>query len=267
MQDQPIIDHIIFRKLFAESFSSFSVDGHRGQLGDEYIVEPRGVRWHETEDDYLQSAAGRLSGPSDAQTLAMLEMIRDAELPFPCSPSQVLAWIARSADIWTYVPDWLREALAQDDAGAALRVLSDAADSLEAEADTARVNNDPEAERSIEHERGSLRLAIEAFEEIGRALGRTGVVRQSIPADRVDYQPSKGAKTLQVLVVAAVNGLQREPCSLGSQQVIDWILEHKKDQVRKNNCGDGYEYCKGVGWNPLTADVVGKQLKNLARTR
>ena len=130
MQDQAIIDHLIFRKLFAESFSAFSVNEHRGRLGDEYIVEPSGVRWHQTDDEYLRSPAGRLGGPSDPHTLVVLQYMKDARLPFPCSLRQALEWVERSADVWTYVPDWLREVLSKDDIASALVTLKKASVTL-----------------------------------------------------------------------------------------------------------------------------------------
>lgn len=179
MQDQKVIDHLVFRKLFAESFSAFTVNGFRGRGGDEYVIEPEGVRWHITEDEYLQGP-GRLGGPTDADTLYWLSKIKLASLPFPCSPTQALNWVARSASTWIYTPDWLIESLAQDSPEKAIKIIEAAIVQLNekeksagaAFADAIRDarEDDADLERTSEinarTEAQSASLAVEAFREI-----------------------------------------------------------------------------------------------------
>lgn len=44
-QDNKVIDHLLFRKLFAESFGAFNIDGYHGHGGDDYVIGTSCVRW------------------------------------------------------------------------------------------------------------------------------------------------------------------------------------------------------------------------------
>lgn len=212
MQDQQIIDHLLFRKLFAETFAPFTIDGFAGRGGDDYVIEPSGVRWKQTEDDFIQGV-GRALGPTDETTITMLEIIQRAKLPFPCSPMQALAWADRNRDTgsvgdgpngFIYVPDWLVEALGQRDADAASSILSAATDELDAEIAASQADGDHDKARHARHERANLALAVEAFTEIRRLLAPP-VMDNMSRTKRISAAEANKSKLLLAIVDAGLN--------------------------------------------------------------
>ena len=143
MQDQRVIDQILFRDLFAELF--------RDGLGDEdeYRIDASGVWWHTPENEFVQKR-DRMDGPGRSETTFYVnEVIRPATLEFPCSPAQALVWARRSARTWAYVPQWLEEALEEPDADGALAVLEAAAATLDEKGELGSLNRAAAAFRTI----------------------------------------------------------------------------------------------------------------------
>lgn len=220
MQDKKVIDHLLFRKLFAESFAAFNIDGYHGRGGDDYVIETSAVRWKQTEDDFLREV-GRFMGSSDDTTITMLEIIRRATLAFPCSLAQALEWANNNRDTgaagdgpngFIYVPDWLIEALGQSDAEAALNVLSAVAAELDVKVTVAEANGDFDEQRSARSERVHLVFAMEAFEEI-RQLSPTTSRSVPQPARRITAAEANRSKLLLAIKDAGLDAssLPRTP--------------------------------------------------------
>lgn len=212
MQDKKVIDHLLFRKLFAETFGVFNIDGYHGHGGDDYVIGTSCVRWKQTEEDFLQEF-GHFMGPVGDTTITLLEIIQRATLAFPCSPAQALEWANNNRDTgaagdgpsgFIYVPDWLIEALGQADAEAAMNVLSAVAAELDAAVTIAEANGDIDEQKSARSERGHLMLAMEAFEEIRRLLPTTSQSKAQ-PVRRITAAEANQSKLLLAIADAGLN--------------------------------------------------------------
>lgn len=156
-QNQPLIDHLLFRELFREVLRDTHTAGSTLRPSEYYVITSTGVRWREDEDVFVQEA-GRMLG-ADAPEIAIYvrENIRPAQLELPCSPAQALEWVQRDDGRCAYAPDWLIEALMQPDVDHALAIVEGAQPEPAEEA---------EDEREQREERRSIRLAAEALRRI-----------------------------------------------------------------------------------------------------
>ena len=96
-----------------------------------------------------------------------------------------MEWVHRSADVWTYVPDWLKEALAQEKITGVKEILRKAANSLDAEISAAVAEGDVQKAQGAVGERANLTQAEEAFREIASLVGlgeqEPELVLQAVP--------------------------------------------------------------------------------------
>ncbi len=258
MKDQRVIDHLIFRKLFAESFSE--------SLGDNYVVATSGVRWKESEADFIKDF-GSTRGASDRFTIEFVEdIIRPASLDFPCSPSQALAWATGSADTWAYVPDWLKCALGQNDARAAVTVLKPKAALLNDEAAAARAKGDSEGARKALRESECLHLAVEAFHEIERLIGATANGQADVP---LTSAPSpKVRQRTDLLTDEIIEAIRTLGISATPTEVLGWL---KKQAGKQGSCVvrttiDGVTWRRAGGTESTTSlRAIGERLIRFRR--
>ena len=202
MKGHKVIDHLLFRKLFAETFSSGEY-GNAG-AGQDYVIEPAGVRWKETEHDFIASREQVGYPPSDADTIFYVEhLIRPATLAFACSTDQAEAWANRNRDTgaygkgptgFIYVPDWLIDALGQIDADGALVVLADAGLSIYAELLKAQAEGDFQGQKLSRAELRNLHQAIEAFETIKVLLAEIDGAKTTVRGSG-NEEPSRSKRT------------------------------------------------------------------------
>lgn len=268
MAGHAVIDDLLFRKLFAETFSAYAGD---------YRINSACVRWKEAEADFLEAQERWGNSPCDADTLYYVEhIIRPAMLVFPCSTDQALAWANRNRDTgapgegptgFIYVPEWLVTALGQHDVDSALNVLADAGLSVYGELEEAQARGDYEVQRSSRAELRNLEQAIQAFEAIQALLPayQSEVERPLVDPDTqwCSIRCSPKAKAIQRLVVDALNSLQSLDAK--SSAVINWIAENvSREWVRASGAG-GVEYYNGAAWEELTVRAIGEQLNTIRK--
>jgi len=208
MKSQRVIDHLLFRKLFAETFANGTRD---------YVIESSGVRWHQSEEALL--AAESLE--EEHEIIFRIEnIIRPARLSFPCSTDQALVWAMNNMDSappggnpngFLYIPDWLIGALKQDDTDSALAILADAGLRVCADLTEAQSEGDHAAQKLDLAEIRNLKLAIESFGEIGTLAiknanatkhQRAVAGRQSIGSNNLEIGNKSGAIGNEILVAA-----------------------------------------------------------------
>lgn len=160
MRDLRVIDNVLFRKLFASSFS--------GGVGDGYRITERGVRWRESEDEHTERLPPSFS-PTDDQIIAMLEIIRAARLDFPATFREALGWAERN-DAETYVPDWLMAAMRANSPEAALAVLSASTIDWDSKVNEFAAAQDWGGERAAQRELREISGVMEAFKSIREQL-------------------------------------------------------------------------------------------------
>lgn len=268
MKSQRVIDHLLFRKLFAETFANGSRD---------YVIESSGVRWHQSEEALLSSE----SLEEDHEIIFRIEnIIRPAQLSFLCSTDQALAWAIKNMDSaplgempdgFLYVPDWLIGALNSDDTDSAQAVLVEAGLRTCEALQRAQSEGDHAAQKLDLAEIRNLKLAIEAFAEIARLIELSpaapnvalGQEAPSVGAWK-EIDPSPKAQRIQHLVIAALNGLKKWPNEVTPPKIINWLsssAEHR-DFIRQD--GGIYKYNNGSGWKHLSHDAIQNQLDTIS---
>ena len=249
-----IIDHLLFRKLFAETFADGTVCGVRAQGGSDFIVTMKGVRKRnrqtnkeETEEGF-QSELGHLFGTSDPEYIAQFEDIRSSTLDFPCSTDDALAWALLHRDTGAlgdgpngviYVPDWLISALEAEDVDAAMLVLARAGLSVYAKLATAQSEGDHEEQAASRSELRNLQQAMEAFGAIKvAAIARA---TQATPSDTMqfgsapptDIMDRSGLKPPGRLLAAAMEGLGVSLDRVTKEAVANWLWDAFQTDDRK----------------------------------
>lgn len=209
MKSHKVVDHLLFRKLFAETFSSGPYDVEAASKN--YVIEPSGVRWRISEEAYLADREREGCSPCSAATISHVEeVIRPATQAFPCSTDQVQAWAdrqSRTGEI--YVPEWLINALSQDDADTALAVLADAGLAIYDAFAQAQDQGNFEGQRRSRAELRSLQQAIQAVETIKELL--------------LDQTPSHQVSSLGAGVLVQIHGRDAIPVR-AIPRVTDWTL-------------------------------------------
>lgn len=255
MRDERVIDHLLFRKLFAVSF--------RGSQDDNYRIAPSGVSWKESEEEYLSQLPPFL-GPTDQETVEYLEGIRAANLSFPASPAGVLKWIEAHVGTGPDVPDWLTAALSQDSSDAAMAVIRDAILDLEAEASAAASSGDDELAASVPGIRekiASAKRAVEAFVEIGKRVAKSGSMA---PSPQTTIQINARTRGVGAVVDAARIGLGELNPTF--PQIVAWLM--KRDASEQDRLGITVKADKVlVGNRELTRKLCVDSIANVTRAK
>lgn len=253
MTDARFIDHLLFRKLFAPAFS--------GNLGDEYIVTVGGVFWSKSQEDFLRGLPPMM-GSSDPETIAMLEIINDASLPFPATADEVLRWIGRSAEVWTYVPDWLKAALLRDSADQASASVREARPHLEALTEEARLDERWMDVDNLERELKELDAAAGAFSSLANIQFRAG------EAACPEVPKLLQARRIGRLLEAALEGLKLSIADATHPPVIAWLRRIAGTEAGKG-LGLKLEHDRLMYYDEVNGnmDITAKRVREAIRNR
>ena len=254
MTDARFVDHLLFRKLFATAFS--------GNLGDEYIVTVGGVFWRKSQEEFLRGLPP-IMGSSDPETIAMLEIISDASLPFPATADEVLHWIGRSAEVWTYIPEWLKAALLKDSAELAGDGVRQARPLLEARTEEARREERWMDVDNLERELKELDSAADAFSSLANVQFRT--VEAACPV-KVPTLPQ--ARRIGRLLEAALEDLELSIADATHPPVIAWLRRIAGTEAG-NGLGLKLEHDRLMYYDEVNGnmDITAKRIREAIRNR
>jgi hypothetical protein len=254
MTDARFVDHLLFRKLFAPAFS--------GNLGDEYIVTVGGVFWRKSQEEFLRGLPPMM-GSSDPETIAMLEIISDASLPFPATADEVLRWIGRSAEVWTYIPDWLKASLLKDSAELASASVREARPDLEVRTEEARREERWMDVDNLERELKELDAAADAFSSLANVQFRGGEAACPVIVPTLPQ-----ARRIGKLLEAALEGLELPIADATHPPIIAWLRHIAVTEAGKG-LGLKLEHDRLMYYDEVNGntDITAKRIREAIRNR